>query len=677
MTLSVQPSIDLRAARLGVPRVRLASVGGALRALGVFVLVQALFWLTLSALERLSQPAGLTNSGSVELVLSDKEGNYPPGQPVLRAAYDPWPYFFHVDHTRAPAGKFMLRFDAPQTDEEVGFYFNPGNTMESVHLNGQLLNARLNFSRWAGVDIFSPTVVILPKAMLMAEGNVIEIQTATRQRKHLSPYAIGPANELERAAAWGALVSTYLPLAALAVMAFTLILCAITYWPDEDRPWIKAFMLLLVSWGACNVLALGLLSNVMPEGLLPRNFVTWSLIYWYQFAFLAFVLRWVKAPARVQVWVWLGFAAVLALAMVAHFWTDVFDPVTGRRVSQELRKLLEHSVTIALGLGMSTILLAALAREREPRSLETFLFLTGITAITVDAIDDRFRLFTPLYPDLPLTFAIGPAAGLFMALGMSAALARHAAEARRVVVAANRLLSEKLGEREAELRVRHEAEKVLVERQALLEERQRIVRDMHDGFGGQLIALAVQVKSGQLDAVGIERAVSDSLVDLRLIVDSLDSVGESLDVALVALRDRLAPTIRASGKSFEWDNQLRAPAGQYGPQTVLHVFRVLQEAVSNALRHSGASRITITVEHGTLELDAAPDCAVIITVRDDGTGFPETAGRGKGLTNMRARAERCGGRLVVKTSKEGTSISLGLPQPPPLKAQVPPSTVAA
>jgi hypothetical protein len=69
---------------------------GILKALGIFLLVQAFFWVALSALERLSQPVGLANGGSVELTLSDAKGNYPPTQPKLLAQFDPWPYFYYI-----------------------------------------------------------------------------------------------------------------------------------------------------------------------------------------------------------------------------------------------------------------------------------------------------------------------------------------------------------------------------------------------------------------------------------------------------------------------------------------------------------------------------------------------------------------------------------------------------
>jgi signal transduction histidine kinase len=288
--------------------------------------------------------------------------------------------------------------------------------------------------------------------------------------------------------------------------------------------------------------------------------------------------------------------------------------------------------------------------------LEAFLFLIGITAITVDAVDDRFRLFTPLYPELPLTFAIGPAAGLFMALGMCAALARYSAEARRVVLTANETLQVRLAEREAEIGQAYEKERELVSRQTLLEERQRIVRDMHDGFAGQLIALSVQVRNGDLDRAGIGELLANSLTDLRLIVDSLDSAGESLDQALVSLKDRIAASLKAANIELIWLNQIDGNTDKYGPQAILHVFRILQEAVSNVLRHSQADLIEITVRRP----DHAPN-GVEILVRDTGQGIDANALGGKGLKNMSSRAARIGGSIAVDSSSSGTCLTLTIP----------------
>jgi signal transduction histidine kinase len=112
------------------------------------------------------------------------------------------------------------------------------------------------------------------------------------------------------------------------------------------------------------------------------------------------------------------------------------------------------------------------------------------------------------------------------------------------------------------------------------------------------------------------------------------------------------------------------------------VLRVAQEALHNALRHSGAGRIDLTLcaIRGCGDTESANgDCAdgggegcedwsqfvggARLVVRDDGKGFdPEAAGRGLGLVSMRERADSVGGRLTVHTrTGEGTVIVLEVP----------------
>ena len=92
------------------------------------------------------------------------------------------------------------------------------------------------------------------------------------------------------------------------------------------------------------------------------------------------------------------------------------------------------------------------------------------------------------------------------------------------------------------------------------------------------------------------------------------------------------------------------------------VLRVAQEALHNALKHAGSSRIDVSVQ----PICTGPDRlvgGVRLVVRDDGQGFdPEAAGRGLGLVSMRERADSVGGRLSVHTQEgKGTVIELEVP----------------
>jgi signal transduction histidine kinase len=188
-------------------------------------------------------------------------------------------------------------------------------------------------------------------------------------------------------------------------------------------------------------------------------------------------------------------------------------------------------------------------------------------------------------------------------------------------------------------------------------ERQRILGDMHDGVGGQLLGMMVQARAGQLDDEQLVNGLTSCLDDLRLIVDSLDPVERPFDVAVAELRARLEPRCTAAGVTLTWT--VHAPTRPLGPDAMLQVLRALQEMTTNALRHSGTASIDVTMRpHGIAAYEVA--------VRDHGVGFdPENPARsGRGLPSLQARARRLGGRLSLERCRPGMRVALVFETPP-------------
>jgi len=185
------------------------------------------------------------------------------------------------------------------------------------------------------------------------------------------------------------------------------------------------------------------------------------------------------------------------------------------------------------------------------------------------------------------------------------------------------------------------------------------VRDMHDGMGGQLVSLLTLIRSGQRDPRLIEEALAECLQDLRLVIDSMDTAGEDLAVGLGMFRARLEPRLREMGLVVHW-NTHQLPAGiRLGPEGLLHVFRILQESLQNALKHARAR--TLWIEALSDGSPGAP--GVRLSVRDDGVGFVAPGQGGRGLRHMRHRAERLGATLTVDSTPPGTRVTVFLPAP--------------
>jgi signal transduction histidine kinase len=212
-------------------------------------------------------------------------------------------------------------------------------------------------------------------------------------------------------------------------------------------------------------------------------------------------------------------------------------------------------------------------------------------------------------------------------------------------------------------------------------ERQRILADLHDGLGASLVGLLQYVRSGQTDAASIERRVREALLEMRIAVDALRPSDGRLDAVLGNLRYRLEPLLQPVGVRLEWEVAELPRVDTLEPSSVFALQRIVLEAVANALKHAGATRIRISAR-------ATADGDIEIRIEDDGQGYDVTGkATGLGLTSMRARAMRIGAQLdIASQSGAGTLVRLlitrllarptegpesGKPDPHPLHELVP------
>jgi signal transduction histidine kinase len=179
---------------------------------------------------------------------------------------------------------------------------------------------------------------------------------------------------------------------------------------------------------------------------------------------------------------------------------------------------------------------------------------------------------------------------------------------------------------------------------AVLEERRRIARELHDGLAQEL-AFVVAETSGPARAAG-ERALDESR---RAIAALTRPVDEPLDVALVQAAEEVAHRVGTQLR-FAVASDLEATA-----DTREALIRIVREAVTNAARHGGASEVRVELENGN---------GLRLVVADDGHGFDSEAPRGGGfgIIGMRERAEALGGVFTLSSEPgAGTAIEVVLP----------------
>jgi two-component system, NarL family, sensor histidine kinase UhpB len=189
-------------------------------------------------------------------------------------------------------------------------------------------------------------------------------------------------------------------------------------------------------------------------------------------------------------------------------------------------------------------------------------------------------------------------------------------------------------------------------------ERARVARELHDGVGQTLTAVALRAEqaagrpSGQGEVLGeIAQTVLQSLEDVHRIgrelrPEALDDLG--LVNALIVLSSQAG---RQSGIRVRRNLDRHLPALSRDVELV--IYRVAQEALTNALRHAECTEVTVSL--------ASAEDRVLLTVGDNGRGLPQHRREG-GLAGMRERAMLIGGELEIRSRRSrGTEIFLRAP----------------
>jgi nitrate/nitrite-specific signal transduction histidine kinase len=196
----------------------------------------------------------------------------------------------------------------------------------------------------------------------------------------------------------------------------------------------------------------------------------------------------------------------------------------------------------------------------------------------------------------------------------------------------------------------------------VLEERNRLARDLHDSVIQSLYSLSL-LSAGWRRSVGDSSAIGEyfdkvsdinqqALREMRLLVYQLRPFALQEDGLLGALHKRLETVERRAGV----EARLRADDVYELPVHVEEgLYWIVQEALNNSLKHASAAQISVRFE--------SADGQIVVTVTDDGQGFDSAqCSRGLGLHNMEERARALGGSLTIRSrAGEGTAVTVSVP----------------
>jgi signal transduction histidine kinase len=613
----------------------------------LFLVSQAIFWIGLGFAESMARPDALPGPDSVTMYPADEHGQPLAGIPPAEAPLLPEPAYVLDDPERYPRALFVEEFEYSDDGRDFGVLLGWSRRIVDVRLNSVPLKTESPTDIWGILGGFDPVVYSFPAEYLKPGTNRLELLNSGRSKKILPYFFIGDLSALYIAHTWSRVFSVDLVLASIGVMLFVILLCLLIDWPRTDRLRIRTLILLLSAWTLRNLTLLGIDGGLPDPFRLLSHFI---VTYLFLFSLLIFALGWTRRPR----WTFKTAATLLAAICVVAGSMALISEALLFRVAFTLETL-----TTVLISGLVLLLFADhWVRNDRRETVEILLFLVCTAAVLADSIDDKFQITVPFVPELPLTFYAAPMCGLLLALGMVASLAAQSTRARIATENVNELLTTKLKQQEDRLVESHRREKELEKQQVLDDERQRITRDMHDGVGGSLMSLLLQAKRNELSSDTLVRSLSASMNDLRLIIDSFDHVGDNLEYALSMFRQRFEPELKQFGVTLHYRTSAAAAIGGFGPESVLQIYRILQEACNNAVNHGRARNIFI-------ELSTDEERRMVrLSVRDDGTGMDTSKeSGGRGLHNMRHRANALAGDVTFTSdgSADGTIVQLEFP----------------
>jgi len=440
-------------------------------------------------------------------------------------------------------GWYRFEFDDPRYLRDTSVYVPHFNMNLEIWLNGKFLTECGPFD---GANILCwnfPVQAVLPTGQLRDEGNVLDLRLSVSDPEgELGSVYIGPREVIAHLYTSRFLFSVIFPQMFTAMTA-TVIFFMLAFWYSSRDTTYLAFA------GFVGCLGIMMLNMVLRE--MPITLQSWRWVADRGAGFLgpfsmvcAHGLVGIRRPRLERAaFGWAVAAAVVTLFLSEDLYDVTYVPLYAVAILMSsyavwilfrgfpTSRLIRHSVGaigyVALGFGIHDV-----------------LFVMGRLG------PDRLRL---------LPFVI-PVATAIIAVTLTRRFLITFTRARNLNVE----LEERVEQKHAELERNFERMHDLEENRAVAGERERIMREMHDGVGGHLVSILAMVEKGRAAPAEIAASLRLSIDDMRMVIDSLDPNVDDLNVLLGTFRSRNESRLRAHGLRFRWEVADLPPVGRLG-----------------------------------------------------------------------------------------------------------------